>query len=302
MGQVRRRQAIGLEEGLPGFAPVTLGDGHPRGRRFLRAVQALRAADRHRRRVVDGAQHTGHILQRTMALAALRQRAAGFALEVDQIGVVLHHQNLSQVQIAVDPNHHSALGETRQGGHHAQQFLPAFLQRVQHRHTSVVEAVPQAFHRVERFLDLLADAGRPCRAVCRRAALHAEIGLIVGIRQQLVHLAQALPESAGKQAEFLQGVEFLALGFVAVRELRTQGSFQLVLRPVPGITLIAQVALQKHQRMRLPLRIYASDLTQHWRDVGEATAAEIAAHFRFRVHAGEYPAQQFQQQGAADQG
>ncbi|MNN48061.1 hypothetical protein D3C81_1625150 [compost metagenome] len=117
-----------------------------------------------------------------------------------------------------------------------------------------------------------------------------------------MHFAQALPESAGKQTEFLQRVELLALGFVAARELRAQGPFQLVLRPVPGIALIAQVALQKHQRMRLPLRIYAPDLTQHGRDVGEATSAEIATHFRFRMHAGEYPAQQLQQQAATDQG
>ncbi|MNL68728.1 hypothetical protein D3C87_1935000 [compost metagenome] len=66
--------------------------------------------DRHRRGVVEGTQHATHIFIRTVFTPTLVQRPRRLAFEVDQVRIALDHQDLTEVQVAVDPDPQAAGG------------------------------------------------------------------------------------------------------------------------------------------------------------------------------------------------
>ena len=92
---VLHRRGIGGEKGaprlgLPGVERVGLG-GAPL-------------------RVAEGAQHSGHVAQRRVLAAAFGERPRRLALEVDDEEVVVRHQHLSEVVVAVVADLERGLG------------------------------------------------------------------------------------------------------------------------------------------------------------------------------------------------
>jgi hypothetical protein len=92
------RGAVAGQEGLArGLLPGDGRRGQPLG--FLGALR--HAAQRRPARVVERAQHAGHVAQRRALGAPLVEAARGLALEVDDDEVVVLHQHLAQVEVAV---------------------------------------------------------------------------------------------------------------------------------------------------------------------------------------------------------
>ena len=70
----------------------------------------------HRRRdghIVEGAQQTGDVAERACLGAPFLQLAQRFALEVDDVGIALCDENLSEMEVAMDPRQQRARGPLR---------------------------------------------------------------------------------------------------------------------------------------------------------------------------------------------
>ncbi|MCY1449310.1 hypothetical protein D9M71_660380 [compost metagenome] len=80
----------------------------------------------------------------------------------------------------------------------------------------------------------------------------------------------------------------------------TNGAFEVVLGPVPGIALIAQIALGDHQQMRLLLAVHPAHPAQQRRDIAEPGSGQVGAHLQLRVYPGVDPPNQLEHQTATD--
>jgi hypothetical protein len=115
-----------------------------------------------------------------------------------------------------------------------------------------------------------------------------------------MHFPQALAEHAGEVPQLAERVVVLFLLGHGVRQFIAQCPFQVVLRPFPGIALIAQIALGDHQQIVLTRGILTNHRAQQWRNITKTGASQIGAHFQFRVHARRHFADQFKHEAVAD--
>ena len=111
------RPQTGFTEGLAIALPIDLGQALAPGadaqrkHRVLLRTEIGRAGERRAGGVVDRAQEAGDIARGRLLAAALIERAARLALEVEDIGVVLGDQHLAEMEIAVMADLHAV--ETR---------------------------------------------------------------------------------------------------------------------------------------------------------------------------------------------
>ncbi|MCY1441311.1 hypothetical protein D9M71_576210 [compost metagenome] len=115
-----------------------------------------------------------------------------------------------------------------------------------------------------------------------------------------MHFTQALAEHGGEILQFPEGVVVLLLLGHGIGELVAQRPLQVVLGPLPGIALVAQVTLGNHQQVVFTRRIPTHHRPQQRRDIGEAGRGQVRAHFQFRVHTRRDLADQLQHQAVAD--
>ncbi|MCY1412369.1 hypothetical protein D9M71_277720 [compost metagenome] len=204
------------------------------------------------------------------------------------------------MQVTVYAHDQATHGLLAQGIDLGKQVLALLEQFVDYRAVALLQVAAMLFQQLQGVLQLAANALVPGLAVLARTGPWTEIGVVGRCRQQQVHLAQALPEQRGKCAQFGQCIGVLLLFGMGRRHFIADRPFQVVLGPVPGVALVAQVALGDHQQVWHALRVDAADRTQQGRDIGKAGLGQIRAHFQLRVHPSTDPANHLQHQAAAD--
>ncbi|MNH04741.1 hypothetical protein D3C79_640470 [compost metagenome] len=235
-----------------------------------------------------------------MFCPALLQWTGRFALEIDQVGIALHHQHLAQVQITVHPHQQAALGLLAQLQDSGQQVYALLLQVIDQRLAFAVQFSAMLLEQVQRAGQLRTDLLAPGLTIAGAAGARLEGRILAGCCQQQMHLTQALAQQGGKIGQVLQGIGVgIQRGF-AWFQLVAYGPFQVVLGPIPSIALIAQIALGNHQQVRLLLGIDTADPAQQRRDIGKTGSGQKRTHFQFRVHAGVDPADQLEHQTATN--
>ncbi|MNF79813.1 hypothetical protein D3C84_620400 [compost metagenome] len=111
-------------------------------------------------------------------------------------------------------------------------------------------------------LDLRRDVLGRGQRFLRRGDVRFEVRVGARCRQHLMHFPQSLTEHAGEVFELAEGVVMLLLLGHGICQLVAQGPFEVVLRPFPGVALIAQVALGDHQQVVFACGVAAHHCTQ----------------------------------------
>ena len=102
------------------------------------------------------------------------------------------------------------------------------------------------FEQLQRMLDLCHDILGRRQCLFLRSEVRSEIRVVGRRGQHLMHFPQALPQHGSEIFQFTEGVVVLVLLGHGVRQFVAQRPLQVVLRPLPGVALIAQVALCNH--------------------------------------------------------
>ncbi|MNM86187.1 hypothetical protein D3C81_983320 [compost metagenome] len=285
---------------MPRLVQVLPGNPLPSLARRVRKVHRRRAAQNHRSSIVEGSQHAADIFVRAVTGPTFFQWAGRFALEIDQVGIALHHQHLAQVQVAMHPHQQATLGLTREVVDVLGKAVALLLQVVDQRLAVAVQVVAVLGQQVEGVGQVGTDLAAPAFAVLGTAWARLEGGIVGRCRQQQVHLAQALAEQGGETVEFGQGIGVGFAGRAGRFHLVADGPLQGVLGPGPGIALIAQVALGNHQQVLSRVLIHAADPSQQWRNVGIACGCQVGAHLKLGVNARVDPSDQFEHHAVSD--
>src|SRR5690554_4828934 len=74
--------------------------------------------------VVERAQHAGDILKRAILGSAFFQRAGRLAFKIDNVGVIVGHQYLAKVKVAVYARKQAAFGKASNGADGSQHLVP----------------------------------------------------------------------------------------------------------------------------------------------------------------------------------
>ena len=143
------------------------------GRRAVNDKQAGKG------RVAERAQHAGHVLQRGLLHAPLRQRPRRLAFEIEDHEIVLHPQHLAQVIVAVNADAHDAAdrsvparGSARECGRRCPSVSAA---RSTH---SSGKPDRLAFSALNTLAGVLAQAGGQRPQVLRRERLRLKRGIL----------------------------------------------------------------------------------------------------------------------------
>ncbi|MNJ55892.1 hypothetical protein D3C77_514110 [compost metagenome] len=166
------------------------------------------------------------------------------------------------MQVAVHAHQQAALDLCTEGADRGKQVLALLLQVVDQGLTVTVELGAMGVEQVQGAGQLGADVLGPGLAVVRGAGPRLERRILSGCSQYQVHFAQPLPQHAGKLGQVLEGIGMGLLRRVSGFEFVADSPFQIVLGPVPGVALVAQIALGNHQQVRLVLAVHAAYPTQ----------------------------------------
>ena len=108
MRRLAQHRDIGIEEGDTAFHPVSLQQHRPPFAGLRRGGDAARLG--RRGGIVEAAQQARGIAQRVGPGAPFGHRPCRFALEIDDVGIGLHHQHLAEMEIAMHAGAERALG------------------------------------------------------------------------------------------------------------------------------------------------------------------------------------------------
>ncbi len=301
MGDIGRTLPIGVEEGTPTGNQVALGDimGH-----VAHGVVA-RLADsgfvHPGASIVEGAQHAGDIPQRAVLGASFFQRASGLSLEIDDVGIVVGHQHLAEMQIAMDSGEQTARCALRQRLDAGQQRLPLGQHPVGQPLVGFVGVTLVALQQVERLLDLLADTLGPGGHMRFVSQFRREVAVLARGRQYPMQLAQTPPQGRGEALEFVEGTVAALLDTnLALLTRLSNRPLQGVTRPRPGIALVGNEALHQHQGLRLTVGTASCHLAVERRHVFETLFAQVATELGLGMQARLQAPEQFEHHLVAD--
>ena len=217
------RLGIGLEESL---ARLRLPGAQRRRERSVGRHRAL-AHLRRAARIAEGAQHPGDVAQRRVLAPRVGERPGGLALEVDNQEVVVRHQHLAEVVVAVVPGPQRALLRrcaTIDEGH------------------DLIGFPFQVGNQGNRLGSLLAHARAPGADVLGGERLGGERRIAGGGGESKVQLGGAKRERLHQRNE---------AAVALLRSLRLGEALQVIEGIAPGIALVGQVCLQQRHGRRL---------------------------------------------------
>ena len=157
------------------------------------------------------------------------------------------------MQIAMHTNADAAFALARQLFNQLQHILAMGSQPVELCRSILGQLILCLQRLVDGFAHLVGNSPGPLDGVLWRAGDMTKVGIIRRPRQQGMHFSQTLAEHGSKRLEFGQRGVLTLHARYAARQFVANGAAQGVLGPLPGIALAAQVALQYHQRVRLPV-------------------------------------------------
>ena len=288
---MRRAVAELLQDGLTPLAGL-LRRRHP-------------ARRRRRRRIVERPQQPGHIAQCARFCPALLHGPRRLALEVDDVGVALHHQDLAQMEIAVHPGRESAAALLGQPRRRLRQRVSMFQQHFGLMRRNRVRPFLDSAECRKGALDLLDGPFRPLgqnRVVHR---LRRKIRQVGRLRQRRVQLAEPLADRGGEHVVCLKKVRRIRSGVLAAERLAGERCLldhagQEVERVGPAVALVADEALGQPDGMRRAIVIDAHHLAEQRRGVAEAALGQVARHLGLGMHPRQHAANELQHQRVAD--